>query len=52
MRKALCGFAAMNLLAACGAHAAEVVLENARIRAVLGEDAVWRSLLDKHTGKE
>ncbi|MCX7010565.1 MAG: hypothetical protein NTY53_25530 [Kiritimatiellaeota bacterium] len=34
---------------ACGA---DIVFENARLRAVLGEDAVWRSLVDKATGKE
>jgi len=31
---------------------AEVVLENARVRAVLGHDAVWRSLIDKACGKD
>jgi len=30
----------------------DIVFENARVRAVLGEDAVWRSLVDKATGAE
>lgn len=30
----------------------DIVFENARVRAVLGEDAVWRSLVDKSTGAE
>ena len=30
----------------------EIVLENPRVRAVLGEDAVWRSLIDKGCGKD
>ena len=31
---------------------ADVVLENPRLRAVLGEDAIWQSLADKVTGKD
>jgi hypothetical protein len=34
------------------ATAGDIVLENARLRAVLGDDAAWRSLVDKTTGKE
>ena len=30
----------------------EIVLENSRLRAVLGDDAVWRSLTDQATGQE
>jgi len=41
-----------GLAGAAAAPAAEVVLENPRMRAVLGEDAVWRSLGDKPAGKE
>lgn len=35
----------------CGAMA-EIVLENPRLRAVLGDDAVWKSLVDKTTGND
>jgi hypothetical protein len=37
-----------------GSHAdgSDIVLENGRFRAVLGEDAVWRSLVDMTTGKD
>jgi hypothetical protein len=35
-----------------GSAAADVVFENARFRATLGQDAVWRSLVDKATGKD
>jgi len=31
---------------------AEVVIENSRVRAVIGDDAVWRSIVDKRTGKD
>ncbi len=34
------------------AAGAEVVLENLRFRAVLGEDAVWRSLVEKAGGRD
>ncbi|NLF70316.1 MAG: hypothetical protein GX575_14850 [Candidatus Anammoximicrobium sp.] len=34
------------------AAAAEIVFESARLRAVLGDDAVWRSLADKTAGHE
>lgn len=34
------------------AAAAEIVFESARLRAVLGDDAVWRSLADKTAGQE
>lgn len=41
------------LWAAAGpATAAEIVLENARLRAVLGDDAVWQSLTDRAAGQE
>jgi hypothetical protein len=32
--------------------AAEIVFENARLKAVLGEDAAWRSVVSKATGQE
>lgn len=32
--------------------AAEIVWETARFRAVLGEDAVWRNLVDRRTGRD
>ena len=31
---------------------ADVVFENVRVRAVLGQDAVWRSVIDKACGKD
>jgi len=34
------------------AEAQEIVFENARLRAVLGQDAVWRSVEDKKTGRQ
>ncbi|MCY3024218.1 MAG: hypothetical protein NTW87_35020, partial [Planctomycetota bacterium] len=42
---------------ASGLHAAEtaapqIVFENARVRAVLGDDGVWRSVVDKASGKD
>lgn len=37
---------------ALNAAAGEIVIENPRVRLVLGEDAVWRSVADKATGKE
>jgi len=41
------------LLAACArSTATDVEYENARFRIVLGEDAVWKSLVDKATGKD
>ena len=52
MRTALCIAALIGLLAAAPARSAEIVLENARLRLVLGEDAAWRSIVDKKTGQE
>ena len=43
------------LLAVAGLPAplsGDIVLENARVRALLGEDAAWRSFIDKATRKE
>ena len=40
------------LLRAADAPPADIVLENARVRAVLGPDAAWRSLVEKATGRE
>ena len=42
----------LTLLASIPAASAEVVFENARFRAVLGDDAVWRSFVDNKSGKE
>ncbi len=42
----------LSVAAAMPATAGEIVIENARIRAVLGDDAVWRSLADKTSGQE
>lgn len=39
-------------LAAVGRAAGEIIFENTRLKAVLGEDATWRSLVDKSSGKE
>lgn len=44
--------AALPLLPLPCADAAEIVFENARVRAVLGDDAAWRSLVDKATGAD
>ena len=47
----LCGVALSAAM--CGRlPAAEIVFENARIRAILGEDAAWRSLIDKTSGED
>lgn len=43
---------ALAVAAGTAALPAEIVFENARFRAVLGDDAVWRSLVDKATGKD
>jgi hypothetical protein len=42
----------LTLLVLAPAAGAEVVFENPRCRAVLGDDAVWRSLVDKRSGKD
>ena len=34
------------------AEAGEILFENARFRAALGHDAVWRSVVAKDTGKD
>ena len=34
------------------AEAPEITFENAKLRAVLGEDAVWKSIIDLETGTE
>ncbi len=44
--------AAALLAATSPTTAGEIVFENARLRAVLGEDAVWQSLVDKPSGKD
>ena len=47
-------FACMAVLAALlsGRATGEIVWENARFKLVLGEDATWRSLVDKQAGTE
>ncbi len=42
----------LALIASVEGTAADVVLENARFKAVLSEKAVWQSFVDKATGKE
>ncbi len=42
----------IGLLAAPLVRGGEIVFENARVRAVLGEDAAWRSVTDKKSGTE
>lgn len=44
--------AALALVLGAWGSGAEIALENARFRAVLGNDAVWRSLVDKATGAD
>lgn len=41
-----------GLAVATAAHGQEIVLENTRFRAVIGENAMWRSLVEKATGCE
>lgn len=41
-----------GLAAATAAHGQEIVLENTRFRAVIGENAVWGAFTDKATGRE
>ena len=50
--KRLCALGLAVLAVMPAAARAEVVLENARVRAVLDQDAVWRSLIDKACGKD
>ncbi|MBC8870857.1 MAG: hypothetical protein H8E44_15645 [Planctomycetes bacterium] len=52
MRKVVYVVIVLGLTVGARTFAADVVLENARFRAVLGEDAVWRSLVDKATNTE
>ncbi len=42
----------LGIAVAWTAHAGEVVFENPRLRAVLGEDALWRAVVAKDTGKD
>jgi len=42
----------VGAVACPGGVATEIVFENSRMRAVLGKDAVWKSLIDKTTGHE
>jgi len=52
IRGASCLAVLLSIAMTDGAPAADVVFENARLRAVLGDDACWRSLVDKATGKD
>ncbi len=48
--RAVVGLACIAAMAT--GHCGDIVFENARVRAVLGEDAIWRSLVDKASGAE
>lgn len=52
MRRIVCVVTLLGLAIGSRISAADVVLENPRLRAVLGEDAVWRSVVDKATTAE
>ena len=52
MRQASWIAALLMLASAAPATGADLVFENSRVRAVLGEDAVWLSLVDKASGDE
>jgi hypothetical protein len=52
MRHRLPVLIAAVLLAASRCAAGGLAFENPRLRAVLGEDAVWRSVVAKGTGKD
>jgi hypothetical protein len=52
MRRLLPLVSAVALLVPVRNAAAEIVWENPRLRVVLGEDAAWRSVADKQSGKE
>ena len=52
MRRFLLLMLSLVVIAGRSSSATEIVIENARIRAVLGADACWKSLVDKQSGKE
>ncbi len=52
MYRALWGVGLVVAIVCPRGAAAEIVFENSRLRAVLGDDAVWESLVDKTTGNE
>jgi len=52
MRRIPCVVVALGLIAGSRLMAADVVFENSRLRVVLGEDAICRSLVDKATTTE
>lgn len=52
MRKTFYVVFVLGFLIGSQGLAADTMLENARFRVVLGEDAVWRSLVDKATATE
>ena len=47
----VCGLVA-SLWLALAAAAGDVVVESPRLRLVIGEDAAWRTLADKATGRD
>jgi hypothetical protein len=47
-----CALATVLTAIICGSASAEITLENARVRVVLGDDATWRSVVDKASGKD
>ena len=52
MVRTWCRAVLLGLAAGAPATAADVVFENPRFRAVLGEDAVWGPLVEKRTGRD
>lgn len=52
MRRFLLLMLPVVLLTSRNGFADELVIENARIRAIVGTDACWKSLVDKQSGKE
>ncbi len=52
MRKLCSTVVVLALIPCWRASGAEIALENGRFRAVLGDDAVWRSLVDKASGND
>jgi hypothetical protein len=47
-----CALATVLTAILCSSASAEITLENARARVVLGDDATWRSVADKASGKD
>ena len=51
MRRPIAAFCVLVALCAL-ASAADIAIENDRMKLVIGEDAVWKSIVDKKTGRE